>query len=158
MEGKTHIVGGLAAGIIYITAAGDVAHEGLFFASCIAGALLPDICHPNSIIGRKLSFLSFLVNKTFGHRTFTHSLIFMLMLTLLFMYTSFPGDMEWGILVGVFSHLLLDALTKEGIQLLWPLHIRVRAPFHIKTGGMLEHGFLAVLTLLIAYYGYQFYF
>lgn len=44
MEGKTHIVGGLAAGALYLNLGGAVGHEALFFGSLALGALIPDIC------------------------------------------------------------------------------------------------------------------
>ena len=40
------------------------------------GAALPDIDHPKSHLGRRFRFTSKVVNKAFGHRTFTHSLLF----------------------------------------------------------------------------------
>lgn len=39
-------------------------------------SLLPDICHMRSKIGRRLKLISFIIRLLFGHRTFTHSLIF----------------------------------------------------------------------------------
>jgi inner membrane protein len=57
MEGKTHIVGGLAAGALYLNLGGAVGHEALFFGSLALGALIPDIDHTGSSIGRKVPFV-----------------------------------------------------------------------------------------------------
>jgi inner membrane protein len=154
MEGKTHVVGGIAAGLLAqsLLNTGDT---GLFLGACAAGALLPDICHPQSKIGRKLPILSFLVSKTFGHRTFTHSLLFVALLIAASSFLNLPISFERGIIVGVASHLLLDAMTKDGIQFLYPIHIRIRFPITIRTGGFWEYVFLSALTLFIVYYGYD---
>ncbi|PLT28879.1 metal-dependent hydrolase [Peribacillus deserti] len=157
MEGKTHIVGGIAAGALYLKSGGSIDQEVLFFTSCIAGALLPDICSPTSTIGRMIPLLDRLVSKTFGHRTITHSLFILLIAFMIFKMTPWPEAIEWGIWIGMVSHLVLDAFTVKGIQFLWPLKIRVGIPGGIKTGGTVEKGFLSLLTLFIVYAGYQIY-
>ncbi|MBM7691461.1 inner membrane protein [Peribacillus deserti] len=157
MEGKTHIVGGIAAGALYLKTVGTVQPEVLFFTSCIAGALLPDICSPTSTIGRMIPLLDRLVSKTFGHRTITHSLFMLILTFMVFRLTHLPEAIELGIWIGMASHLVLDAITVKGIQFLWPLKIRVGIPVGIKTGGTLEKGILSLLTVYIAYVGYQIY-
>ncbi|NKR47264.1 hypothetical protein GS506_24770 [Rhodococcus hoagii] len=42
----------------------------------VISSLLPDICHAQSKIGRRFKVLSFFIRLLFGHRTFTHSLLF----------------------------------------------------------------------------------
>lgn len=158
MEGKTHIIGGLAAGAFYLKSGGSMPQEVLFFASCAVGALIPDICHPNSTIGRKIPLLDNLVNAAFGHRTFTHSFMFLLLSMLLFMVTSWPEAIEMGIWLGMASHLALDAFTKRGIQFFWPFKMKVGFPGGITTGGNVEKGFFSVLIVFIGYCGYQIYF
>lgn len=157
MEGKTHIVGGVAAGSILLYTSNNLTPDTLFMAGCIAGSMLPDICHPNSKIGRRLPLLSFLVSKSFGHRTFTHSLLFLVGLVLLFQAVSLPGGLEQGILIGAASHLFLDFLTDQGIQFFYPFSIRVRSPLHITTGGIFETGILAALILFVGFMGYEMY-
>jgi inner membrane protein len=74
MTGKTYIMGGVAA---CVTLA-NVTHydPAILTAAGAAGSLLPDICHGGSKIGRKFPILSKVINVLFGHRTFTHSLLF----------------------------------------------------------------------------------
>lgn len=158
MEGKTHIVGGLAAGAFYLNLGGTVNEQVLFFGSLALGALIPDVDHTGSMIGRKIPLLDNLVSAMFGHRKFTHSLLFLVLTYLLFLKTSWPHSLELGILIGIASHMLLDALTKNGIQFLWPFHIRVGIPFGIRTGGAIEKGFFAVLVVYLCYSGYRIYF
>ncbi|KXH81925.1 metal-dependent hydrolase [Sporosarcina sp. HYO08] len=152
MRGKTHIVGGIAASLAF-------AHFYHYdpistLGAGVAGALLPDICHSGSTIGRKLPLLSKLVNKLFGHRTFTHSLLFLVTVAfLLNMYV--PNEsLRGGFLVGMASHYLLDMATKNGIQLLYPIRFTVRFPLTAKTGGAVETVVFAVLSLFSFYMGY----
>lgn len=158
MEGKTHIVGGLAAGALYLNLGGSVSNGALFFGSLALGALIPDIDHTGSTIGRKIPLLDNIISAVFGHRSFTHSLLFLALSIFLFQQTSWPIEIELGIFLGMFSHMVLDMLTKAGIKFLWPLKMNIGIPGGIRTGGALEQGFFTILVVYICYYGYQIYF
>ncbi|MCY9269000.1 metal-dependent hydrolase, partial [Bacillus licheniformis] len=144
MTGKTHIMGGVAS---CTAAAYFYGYDPVFMtASGVIGALIPDICHTKSKIGRRLPILSAVVSSVFGHRTFTHSLLFLLI-------TAFAAHLYFadqsilvGLMAGMASHLLLDAGTVNGIKLFFPSAIKVRLPLYIKTGGKAEQVVLAVLT------------
>ena len=41
----------------------------------LASALLPDLDHPQSLLGRQLPWISGPLSRLFGHRGFTHSLL-----------------------------------------------------------------------------------
>jgi inner membrane protein len=92
-----------------------------YYGGLFLGSLLPDIDHPQSYLGRRTIPLSVLINKCFGHRGFTHSI---LSLTLL----GVASAVWWGsnplffggLLIGYFSHLLGDMTTVSGIPLLYP--------------------------------------
>ncbi|CRH64688.1 Inner membrane protein ydjM [Chlamydia trachomatis] len=157
MEGKTHIAGGIAAGAFYLTFGGSMEHEALFIGSCALGSILPDICHPNSMIGRRVPLLDNLISEVFGHRTITHSLLILILTLFFFGWTTWPLGLEYGIFIGMVSHLVLDAFTKQGIQFFWPFKVKVGFPFGITTGGMLEKAFMAMLITFIGYYGYTTY-
>jgi inner membrane protein len=157
MEGKTHIVGGIAAGAVYLNLGGSVEKEVLFFGSLALGALIPDIDHTGSSIGRKIPMLDNLVSALFGHRAFTHSLLFLFLAFFLFTQTSWPEAIEFGIWLGMFSHMILDMLTKKGIKFFWPFKINVGLPGGITTGSSIEQGFFTLLIVYIGYCGYQIY-
>lgn len=157
MEGKTHIAGGIAVGALYLNFGGSVEHEALFFGSLALGALIPDIDHTGSSIGRKVPLLDNLVSALFGHRAFTHSLLILFLAFFLFTQTSWPGALEFGIWLGMASHMVLDMLTKQGIKLFWPLKTNIGLPGGITTGGAIEKGFLTLLIVCIGYCGYQLY-
>ena len=56
------------------------------------GAVFPDVDEPNSFIGKKLPIFSHAVSGLFGHRGFTHFLIFPVLLLLagLYFFPSYP--------------------------------------------------------------------
>ncbi|WGD98716.1 metal-dependent hydrolase [Bacillus safensis] len=150
MTGKTHIMGGVAAStaIAYYYGFDPV----MMAAAGSAGALIPDLCHTKSKIGRKFPLLSTLISSVFGHRTFTHSLLFLLIIYFL-ATTYIPNDsLSIGLLVGMASHLILDAGTVNGIKFLFPASIKVRLPFYVKTGSAGEQVVLAALTVVTCYY------
>ncbi|SDK27496.1 metal-dependent hydrolase [Sediminibacillus albus] len=151
MTGKTHVIGGIAA-CMAVSQVTD--HEPvLLLAAGVFGALLPDICHGGSKLGRKVPALSRLINGVFGHRTFTHSLLFLLLIRAAFSFVHWPAEISEGILVGIGSHLILDAATKNGIKLFYPINLTVRFPVTVRTGGSAESGILAVLVVCIVYFG-----
>lgn len=157
MRGK-HIAGGLAAGAFYLNLRGDVSELVLFFGGLALGALIPDIDHTRSMISRKVSIVDNLVSAIFGHRTFTHSLLFLVLSNWLFLQTLWPRSLEMGILIGLASHMLLNALTNKGIQFLWPFHLRVGISGGIRTGGAIEKGFFTFFIVYLCYSAYQIWF
>ncbi|MFC1286199.1 metal-dependent hydrolase [Bacillus paralicheniformis] len=150
MTGKTHIMGGVAS---CTAAAYFYGYDPVFMtASGVIGALIPDICHTKSKIGRRLPVLSAVVSSVFGHRTFTHSLLFLLITAFAAHLYFTDQSILFGLMAGMASHLLLDAGTVNGIKLFFPSAIKVRLPLYIKTGGKAEQGVLAVLTVVSCYF------
>lgn len=104
----------------------------------VIGAILPDADYPTSIIGRILYPISSRIERRFGHRTITHSLIgwgaaslgFLFIVFFVIWILGFIWKLDVWILslvprwiaafsIGYFSHLLLDMFNKRGSQLLW---------------------------------------
>lgn len=150
MTGKTHLVGGVASALVVASVTSY--DPTTLVISGAAGGLLPDICHGGSKIGRKLPVVSKIVNILFGHRTFTHSLLFLMIICILSETFLTNESITFGLLAGMVSHLILDAATKNGIKLLYPATFTVRFPVTTRTGGAIEHIVLAVLTLVTLYY------
>ncbi|MFD1413671.1 metal-dependent hydrolase [Oceanobacillus jeddahense] len=151
MTGKTHIMAGITAttAIVAIT---DAYQPEWFIAAGAVGGLLPDICHSGSKIGRRFPAISKVVNTIFGHRTFTHSLLFLVLVAfVLSKFVSNPS-ITMGILVGMVTHFILDAFTKQGIKLLYPAKVTIRFPFAATTGGKAEGIVLLALTVVTLYY------
>lgn len=151
MTGKTHIIGGIAASLAF---AQITNYEPLILLGAGAvGALLPDICHGGSKIGRTFPFASKIINGLFGHRTFTHSLLFLFLVGYLFTVFLPNEALAAGLLVGMISHLLLDMATKNGIKLFFPVRMTVRFPLTTKTGGTAEYVIFGILSLVTVYFG-----
>lgn len=92
-----------------------------YYGGIVLGSLLPDIDHPQSYLGRRLWFLSAPINKLFGHRGITHSLLFTAILGIVTApWWAINPLFFGGILLGYFSHLLADMTTVSGIPLLYP--------------------------------------
>lgn len=64
MQGNTHIVGGITASLAFAQISND--NPLVLVGAGVIGALLPDICHGGSKIGRKLPIISKMVNSLFG--------------------------------------------------------------------------------------------
>ncbi|TQR18250.1 metal-dependent hydrolase [Psychrobacillus soli] len=152
MTGKTHIIGGITASLAFAQTANYEAI--LLVGGGVVGALIPDICHGGSKIGRKLPLLSKIISTIFGHRSFTHSLLFLFLMGILLNSFVTNESIVAGILVGMASHYILDMATKNGIKLLYPFKVRVRFPITTKTGGAVEDVVFAALSLLTVYFGY----
>ncbi len=153
MTGKTHITGGIAAGLAF---AQMTNYDPILLTGAgVIGAVLPDICHGGSKIGRTFPLLSKIINTLFGHRSFTHSLLFLFLMGLLLNSFVTNESIKVGILIGIASHLVLDMATKNGIKLLYPIKSRVRFPLTTRTGGTVESLVFAALSVLSVYFGYQ---
>ncbi|WBC28225.1 metal-dependent hydrolase [Bacillus subtilis] len=158
MQGKTHIVGGAAAAILAAQLM-DMPDAPIVGVTGALGAIIPDICHGGSKIGRRLPLLSKITNLLFGHRTFTHSLLFLLIVCCIGFYNVSPERLHLfkGFVIGIGSHLLLDAATKNGIAFFYPLKRKIRLPFTISTGSVIEYLIFSALTIIIVCYGWKYF-
>ena len=152
MTGKTHIIGGITASLAFAQTSNY--ETVLLVGAGVVGALIPDICHGGSKIGRKLPLLSKIISTIFGHRSFTHSLLFLFLMGILLNSFVTNESIVAGILVGMASHYVLDMATKNGIKLLYPIKVTVRFPITTRTGGTVEDVVFAALSLLTVYFGY----
>lgn len=148
MRGYTHLAFALAtASSIEI-----LAHRNpLSLPVAVAGisALLPDIDHPDSLLGRKIKPISWLINKLLGHRTITHSLDFAIGLCIVVLLSSNFAYWAWMFVLGYISHLLLDSLTRTGIKLSMFQQNSTIGIKLVRTGGVVDTLiFLASLLVL----------
>ncbi|HEX7064981.1 MAG TPA: metal-dependent hydrolase [Bacillales bacterium] len=155
MTGKTHILGGLASSAAAQYFAELYPQSLLFFGASAVGAMLPDICHGGSKIGRRIPALARLISFLFGHRTVTHSLLFIVLTGVFLLKLPLPNEISIGILVGASSHLVLDAATTRGIELFWPVRWKARLPIYTHTGGRIESLLFTALCVFIIFFGGQ---
>jgi inner membrane protein len=90
----------------------------------IAGATIADMDLPQSLWGRIFGPLSRAINRRFGHRTITHSLLFMAGLWLFVKIACgiFETEAPYPtiFLLSFFSHLLFDMMTLQGVPIFYP--------------------------------------
>ena len=118
MSGKVHVIGGLLIAIASITLAKKYQITIAFdskdlLIGTFLGSLLPDIDH-------KKSFLGSLLHLPIKHRTLTHSLLFLLLVSIIAM--QYNLGLSIGLFLGIFSHILLDMAGKKskGVCLFYP--------------------------------------
>lgn len=126
MDGKTHLGAGLIAGVSIVYVRNklglDIGNDVLIVTGCCVGSLLPDIDIPDSMMGHLLLPLSIPINSLFGHRTITHSILFMAIVCLIGILLKAPYSLNMGLLIGIVTHLMLDGSTPMGVRLLYPFH------------------------------------
>lgn len=128
------------------------------------GALVSDIDMKGSYISKRFPIIYKVFGKRFRHRGFTHSLIFVGII-------AFIGDtiivssndnivftcIFSGLLAGIISHICLDLITKEGVELFYPIEINFSI-LPIKTSSKTEKNINKFLSLLVIFLlGYRFY-
>lgn len=162
MIGKSHLIFGVGAYALTGTAIaefGNIEEQAEFIATwtlftplAILGSLFPDLDHHNSAIKRNFIIKLLTLPLTwFGHRTWSHSLFIMLLLSSFYLFL--PGEYVFGMhafLIGYASHVLGDWMTTSGVPLLYPMKRKFRSPFFFKTGSKAEYP-VALLPLLIAF-------
>lgn len=155
MLGKSHLLVGLTAGVVFDSfthVSGPpiigqthvdtplLASKIIYYFSVGFGALLPDIDNARSTMGRRFGPVSKQIQHIVGHRTIFHSLLGLVIGSLLAIglgeilaymlalrgVTLSTGIVDaWhlvftGVLFGSIMHIAADALTTEGVPLFWP--------------------------------------
>jgi len=93
---------------------------------CMIASLFPDIDNPKSLIGFLFYPISKYLYSRVGHRTITHSLVFMgiTYVGIAFVEQTFTGAKLYCHIwvLALFVHVLLDSFTVMGVQLLYPFN------------------------------------
>jgi inner membrane protein len=165
LNATTHAVFGIAAlaGAALVTGTDPPPYV---YPAAVAAAWLPDIDNPRSTLGNGLNRLknptlnllsrplswalkttSFVLIRTVGHRTMTHSLAGVLLFSLLVLLFlgRFP-NLVLALVAGYASHIFADALNTRGVPLLWPMG----EPFRLLPGGVRSGGAVEVAVALVA--------
>ena len=148
MTKETHSTGGVCISLIMLNTIlslflfpYDIAYKilliALFFHFSYIGSLFPDIDQRKSSISQMYPFLSKHIGSKCRHRGFTHSLLCLSLIVLtLYIILNVSNFniilliISIGFIAGYISHLTLDFLTSEGIELFYP--------WKIKTGSKTE--------------------
>ncbi len=160
MTTPNHIAGGIViTGIFCSLWNVNIFSNPVYIALTVVGSILPDIDHTKSLIGKAVYPLAKWLSIKFGHRTITHSLIFLIFITgtafLLehFNIINFTNPNNPKILhptaiilfFAVFSHILLDMVTIQGVPLFYPFYrnpcvLPANVELRIKTGNLKQEG------------------
>ncbi len=128
MVTPTHI---LFSSTIYLTGSALAGHpiSIIEFALCVIFSVFPaDLDTPTSVLGRKVKPVSRYIQREFKHRGLTHSIwVHAILITATNFVTNNAG-MTWAVGIGCLSHSFLDATTKQGVYLLWPIPFKFVIP------------------------------
>jgi inner membrane protein len=124
MSSPNHIAGGLAfTGIFASFWDVNIFASPLQVGLVVFFSLLPDIDHTKSPVGKLFFPLAQWLDRHYGHRTLTHSLLCWLAVSLAaglifkLLDFSFGG---WGACLSYLSHLIFDMCTQAGIPFFYP--------------------------------------
>jgi len=125
MSGPNHIIGGIVFTGIYMSMFDQNIFSQphfLFFTAFFA--VLPDVDHTRSHIGKLFYPIAKYIDKKFGHRTITHSLVCYVGLALLVGLAE-QVFFQSSVIVHLFiwaygSHLIFDMMTLQGVPLFYP--------------------------------------
>ena len=137
MMAGSHVVVGIAAWTWAARHLGLPPLDPQALALTTIGALLPDIDHPGSWVGRRLRVISRPLAATIGHRGVTHSVVAVLACLMLLRWQGFSRGVIDPLVIGYLSHLAADLLTSSGLRLAWPMRQRQAIPL-CRTGSMSE--------------------
>jgi inner membrane protein len=147
MMARSHVVAGGAAWVLAAPWLHLPALHPAYLSLAVAGALLPDIDHPASWVGRRARPLSTVLASVLGHRGVTHSLVAVAALVALLSHAGFRRSIVAALCVGYLSHLAADMLTPRGLRLAWPLRRTWTLPV-CRTGSPAE---TVIVTLLLGF-------
>jgi inner membrane protein len=146
MMAGSHVALGAAAWFAAAPHLGLPAMDPVPLALAVTGALLPDIDHPKSWVGKRMRPLSTIVAAILGHRGATHSLLAVVGCGWLLFYDGTPRAIVAPVLVGYLSHLAGDLLTPHGLRLAWPFKGTWALPL-CRSGSPFEPLVVAALLL-----------
>jgi len=155
----THTVFGLLTGAVAFSFTGSpLSRDYGAMTGAIIGSLLPDVDSPTSAIGRLVPFVSIPLERRWGHRTVTHSLLALAGLAVLTAPLLFLSRTAYcALLIGYLSHLIADCATKSGVPLFYPnltpCVIPANDKYRVHTGSLTGEGpiFLVLLVCTLAF-------
>lgn len=158
MQARNHVPFAMATWWLFVIATGRPIDAFGTMAAAIGG-LLPDLDHPESVLGRRLPIISVPLARVFGHRGMTHSLlaVAIMLAGLIVIMTIYQQltVLSWlvlPLLVGYLSHILGDSMTPSGVPLFWP-YKRTYSFNLFKTWSWQETASVGVFTFFVVLAG-----
>ena len=138
---KTHLAFGFFVGLFLIQFF-HPSNQILFMGLIVVASVLPDIDHPDSVIGKNIKIIGFL----FEHRGFFHSIFALALFTFPVLYFFKSYLLGIAVLAGYAAHLVADCISKQGIMPLHPIS-RFRIRGFIRTNSSIEYLLFIVLVI-----------
>lgn len=116
-------------------------------------SLLPDLDTTVSGVGYRVRLVSNWLEKRFGHRTFTHSAIGVLVFSVIVLPLWIHSwQLYLWAIIGFWSHGFLDLFNRQGIQFFWPYQawgiFPTKLEHRVRVGSTAEHILLVGLCVL----------
>jgi inner membrane protein len=163
MRLPNHIAGGfcLAGFFTSIFFSINILSSPWALATVVAGSILPDVDNTKSLAGKLLYPIARWTNRKFGHRTLTHSVLFLVCLSVVggVVERTFTGGASFTVILVTawFVHVILDTFTLQGVQMMFPFSFEPywmfdRPEARIRNGDFKAEGmfFLAFVVLSFA--------
>jgi len=159
MTAATHTVFGLlTSAVAFSLSSTPLSRDYGAMSGAVIGSLLPDVDSPTSAMGRLVPFVSIPLERRWGHRTVTHSLLALggvgvLAVPLIFV----SWTLYLALLIGYLSHLIADCATKSGVPLFYPNLTPCVIPasdrYRVHTGSLTGEGpiFLCLILCTLAF-------
>jgi inner membrane protein len=132
MTAPTHIAFAELVYMLLLTTAGVALNAANAFVIA-AASVLADIDTGSSLLGRMLPAISLPIERTFGHRTLTHSALFVAGLAIgALPLVSVSKDLYACLVIGYATHPFLDTMNIGGVKLFYPFtSVRCVFPFDV---------------------------
>ena len=151
MTYKTHILGGILAGLVAsrMGLAEGIVNESVIVGVSTFASLIPDIDTKGSKISNIAKLTSKVVTSISGPRGIFHTPILYIVIAFL-LNNVLPQTVVIGFLAGVLAHIALDMLNSKGVPIFYPLVTKKISIARIRTRGAGENFVRIVLMGLIA--------
>lgn len=161
MSGANHIVGGTVFTGIYLSMWDtNILSQPLFLFFTAFFAILPDVDHTKSPIGVMFYPIAKFLDRKYGHRTITHSLIcYFFLILFVGIIEAITGETRIITSICIWSygsHLILDMITKQGVPLFYPFKknpcvIPANPDFRFKSSDFRTETIIFMVFMLLGY-------
>jgi len=162
MTAPNHVVGGIVfTGLFCSLFSINILSNPIYISVTVIGSVIPDIDHTKSWIGKVFYPLAKWLSINYGHRTITHSLIFILSITIIsiFIEKNFSDNYSISSILffSVFSHFLFDMVTLQGIPLFYPFYknpcvLPANPELRIKSGNIRQEGIILFIFCFLTFF------
>jgi inner membrane protein len=159
MTAPTHTIFGLlTSAVAFSLTSSPLSRDYGAMSGAVIGSLLPDVDSPTSAMGRLVPFVSVPLERRWGHRTVTHSLLALAGVAVAAApLVALSRTAYFALLIGYLSHLISDCATKSGVPLLYPnltpCVIPANDKYRVHTGSLTGEGpiFLVLVAVTLAF-------